>query len=46
MKHVGAMVQQGDACHIQCTNQVAWRPTGQNSLWHCHIPASPKEILE
>lgn len=53
MKHVGAMVQQGepmdeamDACHVQCTNQLDWKPTAQNSHWHCLIPAIPKKVLE
>lgn len=46
MKHVGAMVQQGDASHVQCANQVAWKPTAQNSHWHYLVPAGPKEILE
>lgn len=46
MKQVGAMVQQGGACHIEGTNQVVWKPTAQNSHWHCPIPASLNENLQ
>lgn len=42
MKHVKAMVQQGNAYRLQCANQVAWKSAAQNSHWHYPTPAAPK----